>query len=63
MGGDCKNPKGARKDRFLHPLNSTYDLYSVGKDGKTVAALTAKASKDDIIRANDGGFIGLAVKY
>ncbi len=60
---DCKNPKGARKDRFLHPLNSTYDLYSIGKDGKTVAALTATASKDDIIRANDGGFIGLAVKY
>ncbi len=56
-------PKGARKDRFLVPINSTYDLYSVGKDGKTVAALTAKASKDDIVRANDGGFIGLAVKY
>jgi general secretion pathway protein G len=56
-------PAGARKDRFLVPINSTYDLYSVGKDGKTVAALTAKASKDDIVRANDGGFIGLAVKY
>ena len=62
-GGGCENPKGARMDKFLHPLNSTYDLYSVGKDGKTVAALTAKASKDDIIRANDGAFIGLAVKY
>ena len=56
-------PAGARKDRFLVPINSTYDLYSVGKDGKTVAALTAKASRDDIVRANDGGFIGLAVKY
>ncbi len=56
-------PKGARKDRFLVPINSTYDLYSVGKDGKSVAALTATASKDDIIRANDGGFVGLAVKY
>lgn len=56
-------PKGARKDRFLVPINSTYDLYSVGKDGKSVAALTAKASKDDIVRANDGAFIGLAVKY
>jgi general secretion pathway protein G len=56
-------PPGSRKDRFLVPINSTYDLYSVGKDGKTVAALTAKASKDDIVRANDGAFIGLAVKY
>ena len=62
-GGNCENPKGARMDRFLHPLNSTYDLYSMGKDGNTVLALTAKASKDDIIRADDGGFIGLAVKY
>ena len=56
-------PPGARKDRFLVPINSTYDLYSVGRDGQTVAALTAKASKDDVVRANDGGFIGLAVKY
>ncbi len=56
-------PKGARKDRFLVPINSTYDLYSLGEDGKSVAALTAKASRDDIVRANDGGFIGLAVKY
>ncbi len=65
-GGGAKGggpPKGARKDRFLVPINSTYDLYSVGKDGKSVAALTAKASRDDIVRANDGGFIGLAVKY
>jgi general secretion pathway protein G len=56
-------PAGARKDRFLVPINSTYDLYSTGKDGKTVAALTATNSKDDVIRANDGGFVGLAVKY
>ncbi len=56
-------PTGARMDRFLVPINSTYDLYSMGKDGKTVVALTAKDSIDDIVRANDGGFIGLAVKY
>ena len=56
-------PAGARKDRFLVPINSTYDLYSLGEDGRSVAALTAKASRDDIVRANDGGFIGLAVKY
>ncbi len=62
-GGKGAPPQGARKDRFLVPINSTYDLYSVGKDGKSVAALTAKDSKDDIVRANDGGFIGLAVKY
>ena len=58
-----KNPRGARKDRFLVPVNSTFDLYSVGKDGSTQAAMTARASRDDIVRANDGGFIGLASKF
>ncbi len=62
-GGGRQPPGGARKDRFLVPINSTYDLYSMGKDGNSVSALTAPASKDDIVRANDGGFIGLAMKY
>jgi general secretion pathway protein G len=52
-----------RKDRFLVPLNSTYDLYSMGKDGQSQPPLTAKASQDDIVRANDGGFVGLARSY
>lgn len=56
-------PQGARRDRFLVPINSTYDLYSRGKDGQSSVALTAKSSQDDIIRANDGGFIGLAARY
>lgn len=56
-------PKGARKDRFLVPINSEYDLYSVGKDGASAAPLTAKASQDDVVVANDGGFIGLAKRY
>jgi general secretion pathway protein G len=45
------------------PINSDYDLFSVGLDGSSLAALTAIVSKDDIIRANDGGFIGLAANY
>ena len=60
---DGSKPKGARKDRFLVPVNSTFDVYSVGKDGGTAAAMTARASQDDIVRANDGGFIGLASKF
>lgn len=56
--------KGAvRKDRFVVPLNSTFDLYSKGKDGKSKPPLTAKESQDDIVRANDGAFIGLASEY
>lgn len=52
-----------RKDRFLVPINTFFDLYSMGPDGKTVAPLTAQASQDDIIWANDGDFIGEASDY
>ncbi len=56
--------KGAmRKDRFLVPINSFFDLYSMGKDGTSVPPLTAKTSQDDIIWANDGDYIGLASQY
>lgn len=59
-----KSWKGkARKDRFLVPLNSDYDLYSRGRDGKSVSPITSKLSWDDIIRANDGGYVGLASDY
>jgi len=58
-----KNLGQARKDRFLVPINSDFDLYSMGKDGMTSTALTAKVSKDDVVRANDGSFIGRASNY
>jgi general secretion pathway protein G len=56
-------PAGARKDRFMVPINSTYDLYSMGEDGKTTAPLTSKAGSDDIIRGSDGSYVGLASNY
>ena len=52
-----------RKDQALVPINSDYDLYSKGPDGASVKPLTAAASRDDIIRANNGSFIGLASDY
>lgn len=52
-----------RKDRFLVPVNSDFDLYSMGPDGRSVAPFTAAQSRDDIVRANDGGFVGLAEDY
>jgi general secretion pathway protein G len=56
--------KGAlRKDYSLVPINTDFDLYSMGKDGKSQPPLTAKASHDDVIRAHDGGYIGLASRY
>jgi general secretion pathway protein G len=49
-----------RKDKQLQPINTDYDLYSVGKDGDSVAPLTAKKSLDDIVRAGEGAYVGLA---
>jgi general secretion pathway protein G len=56
-------PGSSRRDRFLVPLNSEYDLYSVGRDGLSRTPLTVPVSRDDVLRANDGGFIGLASRY
>ena len=52
-----------RKDRFLVPINTYFDLYSMGPDGQSVPPLTAKVSHDDIIWANDGDYIGPASQY
>lgn len=52
-----------RKDGQLNPLNSDFDLYSRGKDGDSMGPLSAEASRDDIVRANNGAFIGLGEDY
>jgi general secretion pathway protein G len=56
-------PGGARKDRFLVPLNSDFDLYSIGEDGRTSSPLSAATSQDDVLRANDGSYVGLGRDY
>lgn len=58
------NGKGkARKDHALVPINTHFDLYSLGPDGASVGPLTAKASRDDIIWARDGAFVGPAKDF
>jgi len=52
-----------RRDKNLNPLNSDYDLYSLGPDGMTQKQLTAANAKDDIVRAGNGGFIGKAEDF
>ena len=53
----------ARKDRKLNPLNSDFDLFSMGKDGAFKPQISNQESLDDVIRASDGDFIDLASKY
>jgi general secretion pathway protein G len=57
------NLNDARKDHSLHPINSDFDLYSMGPDGQSNKPLTSPKSRDDIIRANDGAFVGKASTY
>jgi len=61
--GQGKGGSGGRKDRFLVPVNSDFDLYSKGKDKDSQLAFTAPQSFDDIVRANNGGYIGLAEDF
>jgi general secretion pathway protein G len=61
--GNAKATGQERKDKNLVPINSDFDLYSMGADGKTTAPLTAKNSHDDVVRANNGGYYGLASNY
>lgn len=55
--------KEVRTDRFSVPINTYFDLYSLGPDGLTATQITATQSQDDIIWANDGVFIGIATNY
>jgi general secretion pathway protein G len=52
-----------RKDGELVPLNSDFDLYSFGPDGVSALALPAAPSRDDVVRAANGAFIGVAANY
>jgi general secretion pathway protein G len=52
-----------RQDGKRVPLNTDFDLYSRGPDGQSAMPLTEPASRDDVVRARDGTFIGLALNY
>lgn len=56
-------PDPTRRDKNLKPLNTDYDLYSVGQDGATEKQLNNAASQDDVVRALDGSFIGYAKDF
>ena len=60
---DANGKGGARKDHALNPLNTDFDVYSVGADGKSKPQITQKDSVDDVIRASNGAFVGLASDF
>jgi general secretion pathway protein G len=55
--------QGCRWDKFERPLNTDFDLYSVGKNGETQQRIDNRQSRDDVIRAHNGAYVGLAEGY
>ena len=60
---DANGRGHARKDHALNPINTDFDLYSMGPDGQTKKQITQKDSLDDIIRASNGRFVGVAADF
>lgn len=60
---DANGKGGARKDHALNPINTDFDLYSMGPDGKSKSQVTQKDSVDDVIRAGNGSYVGPAAGF
>lgn len=52
-----------RKNRGMVPVNTYFDVYSSGPDGKSESPFTSVHSRDDIVMANDGTFFGEVGDY
>lgn len=61
--GGGGGPVQARVNGNNNPINSDFDLYSMGRDGVTHNRINQTKSLDDIIRGKQGGFIGPVSKY
>ncbi len=58
-GGTVKGKASLRKNMSDNPVNTDYDLYSLGKDGLSKPQFKFKTSRDDVVRAYDGRYVGL----
>lgn len=61
--GPLPPPGRPRRDRFFKPISTDYDLYSSGPDGISQISLEARNSQDDVIRALNGQYFGLAERF
>lgn len=52
-----------RKFRNMNPVNTYFDAYSMGPDGRTSVPFTSSPGEDDIVVAGDGVYIGVACLY
>lgn len=56
-------PGPLRKDKNGNPVNTDFDLYSLGVDGASALPLDAGASEDDVVRARNGNYVGLGEEF
>lgn len=52
-----------KTDHAGDAINTDYDLFSAGPDGDTADSLLASESEDDVLRGNDGAFLGAVADY
>ena len=52
-----------RQDYDFSTLNRDYDLFSLGKDGRSARSFTSLQARDDIVRGLSGSFLGRAKDY
>jgi len=52
-----------RKKHGNVPVNNDFDLYSAGPDGDSRSPMNSVHSRDDIVRADGGDFVGWATEY
>lgn len=52
-----------RKDHAQVPVNTNFDVYSMGPDGETATPFTSISAHDDIVMAGDGTFFGSVGDY
>ena len=63
-GGTTPGLNGKRRrDRNLNPVNTDFDLYSKGPDGRSAAQFMAAKARDDLVRANNGRYFGPADEH
>ena len=52
-------PPGLRRNMSDNPVNTDYDLYSLGADGLSKPQFKFKTSRDDVVRGYNGSYVGL----
>lgn len=59
---NASNPNAInpRTDKNFKKLNIDYDLFSTGADSLTLSPIAASESLDDLVRGDNGDYVGLA---